>query len=93
VTASLDARFTGLEIVDLTGSGNNTLNLTVGDVLDLSDTTNTLRVDGNPGDKLTSTGQAWAMGDVVDIGGVSYQTYVKGAATLLADTDLTLIVS
>ena len=63
------------------------------DVLDFSSSTNTLRVNGNDGDELISTGQGWLIGETVDIAGVTYQSYTRGAATLLADSDLLQFVS
>jgi Ca2+-binding RTX toxin-like protein len=93
VTVVLDAGFTGLEIVDLTGTGNNTLSLGRLDVPNVSDTTHTLRVDGNAGDRVVSLGQGWTIGATVEIGGTLYQAYLAGEATLLVDTDLVQLVS
>jgi hypothetical protein len=83
--------YTGIEIVDLTGDGNNTLTLHLGDLFDLSDSTNTLRVDGNAGDVVNSAGQGWVAdpGNPETIGLNDYNRYTSGAATLLIDTDIT----
>jgi Ca2+-binding RTX toxin-like protein len=90
LTGIADSRHTGIEIVDLTGTGNNTLTLSIGDLLDLSDTSNTLRVDGNGGDIVNSAVQGWVAGDApVTIGLNQYNSYTFGAATLLIDTDIT----
>ena len=82
------APLVNIEAVDITGTGDNTLALTLLEVLGLSDSSNTLRVDGDLGDAIISTGQGWLPGAVVDIGGTLYQTYQSGQATLLVDTDL-----
>jgi Ca2+-binding RTX toxin-like protein len=93
ITVELGAGYIGLEVIDLAGSGDNTLIVTVRDVLELSGTSNTLRVDGDDGDELVSTGQGWLIGETVDVGGVTYQSYVYGAATLLASTEIIQLVS
>jgi Ca2+-binding RTX toxin-like protein len=71
----------GIEKIDLTGSGNNTLRIGQLDVMDLSDTTNQLIVDGNSGDATNLVG-AWADGGLS--GG--YRTYTLGGATMLVNT-------
>ena len=73
----------GVETLDLTGSGDNTLKLARGDLFDLSDTTNRLKVTGNPGDTVDLVGN-W------NDGGVSggFHTYRAGAATILIDNDI-----
>jgi Ca2+-binding RTX toxin-like protein len=81
----------GIEKVDITGSGNNTLSLALSDVLDLSDTSNQLTIDGNAGDALVLMGPATGP-DAWSAGGVSggYHTYTAAGATLLVDTDITV---
>ena len=44
------SKISDIETIDLTGTGNNTLTLTPLDVLNLSNSSNTLKVDGNAGD-------------------------------------------
>lgn len=78
-----------IDIIDLLGSGDNELILNTLNVLNMSDASNTLRVDGDLGDAVTSLNQGWLLGEVVAIGAVSYQSYTVGQATLLIDTDLT----
>jgi hypothetical protein len=77
-------RVAGIEKINLAGSGNNTLTLTLGDLLELSDTSNQLIVDGNAGD-VVNAGSGWTDGGVA--GG--YHSYTQGAAILLVDTDIT----
>jgi Ca2+-binding RTX toxin-like protein len=78
-----------VEVIDLTGTGNNTLTLAASDVLALS-STDTLKVDGNAGDTVNA-GSGWTdQGTVVNPG---YHTYTQGLATLLVDTDITRNIS
>lgn len=58
-------------------------------MLDLSDTTNQLIINGNAGDKVTSTGQGWTFGGTTTLNSVLYREYTSGAATLLMDVDIT----
>ena len=78
----------GIERIDLTGSGDNTLTLDFRDVLKVSDH-HTLRIDGNAGDSVTSSGQGWAAGAVVEVDGQQYQSYSHFGGTLLVDSDIT----
>jgi hypothetical protein len=86
LAAIANDRIVGIEAIDLTGSGDNTLSLNLADVLDLSFTTNTLRVDGDAGDVVNSAGQGWTLGAEQLAG---YTTYTFGAATLLIDNVIT----
>lgn len=86
-------RITGIEIIDLTGTGNNSLKLTRLNVLNLSDTTNQLIVKGNAGDSVTSIQQGWLFGGTTTLNSNLYDRYTSGAATLLVDTDITQTIS
>jgi len=88
LTAFTAARLSGVERVDLTGAGDNALFLSARDLLNLSDTSNNLFIDGNSGDSVTMTDGGWTPGMVV--GG--YSLYTAGAATLWLDTDITVTV-
>ena len=83
LTTTANSKLTGIETIDLTGSGDNTLELSALDLLHLSDTTNELTANGNSGDTVN-------LGGVWDDGGAAggYHTYSQGAATLLVDTDI-----
>jgi hypothetical protein len=85
---------TNIEHVDLTGTGNNSLTLSVGDVLDLSSTSNTLFVRGNAGDSVVSTGwdSATPTNSNVNVAGVIYNEYVLGQAHLLIETPVTAVI-
>ena len=80
----------GIEQIDITGSGSNTLTLAIADVLDLSKSSNQLIVMGDAGDTVHK-GAGWSAVAVVSIGGQDYQTYTAGKATLLVDTDVTVV--
>jgi hypothetical protein len=45
-----------IEVIDMTGSGDNTLKLNLDDLLDASTSTNILKVLGNSGDKVNAAG-------------------------------------
>jgi Ca2+-binding RTX toxin-like protein len=81
----------GIEAIDLTGSGNNTLTLLKRDALNLSDTSNTLRVDGNAGDHYHFSDSGWVQGADVTLVGVTYHTFDNGAAHLLLNAALTAV--
>ena len=87
-----------IDIVDLTGSGNNALTLSVLDVLQLG-AANTfgingrqqLMVSGNAGDSVTlSDSGSWNVAGSLSYGGQNYTLYNhdSSAAQLLIDTDL-----
>ncbi|MGE3849349.1 MAG: hypothetical protein AB7I01_20895, partial [Gammaproteobacteria bacterium] len=84
-----DSRVTGIENIDLTGSGNNALILGLTDVLALGD--GTLRVLGDSGDAVTSL-QNWTEGTVQTIAGQDYRSFTLGAATLLVDDSMSFAV-
>ena len=73
--------------VGLAGTGDNTLTLDIQDLFHLSDTSNTLRVDGNAGDVVTTTDAAGRGRGRRRLAG--YTTYTNGQATLIVDSDIT----
>ena len=87
LTALAGKGTSSIEQIDLTGSGDNTLKLSVADVLDLSDESNELVVKGDAGDRV-NIGAGWTAGGTTDIAGQTYQIYTAGAATLKVDTDI-----
>lgn len=84
---------TNIETIDLTGSGDNNLTLTLLDLTNSTDEDNFLMVDGNAGDSVISTGQGWAQGADQEIDGVTYDVYTSGTGTLLIDADVTQTIS
>ncbi len=87
VTLNLDnlsgSQLRGIESIDVTGTGGNTLSLNVQDLLNLSDTSNKLTVIGDTNDAIVATG-GWGTG--LNLGGVTQ--YTHGHAILLVDNDL-----
>ena len=77
-----DNRILGIEIIDITGSGNNTLTLNLRDVLNLSDESNMLTVRRNGGD-VVNTGGGWTAGPDQIIGLNNFKVYTQGSARLL----------
>ena len=84
LTAVADNRITGVETIDVTGIGPNTLILNVLEVLNLSDTSNTLVVRGD-GDDYVDLGPGWTYSGVQMLDDVHFTVLTQGAATLLVD--------
>ncbi|MBB71468.1 MAG: hypothetical protein CMF50_03620, partial [Legionellales bacterium] len=98
VTVNLEAIgdniISGVEIIDLTGSGNNTLNIGSMDVYRISDeghsdvnNNNALVVKGNSGDAVTST-ESWTQGGTQVIDSVTYDIFTVNNATLFIDQNI-----
>ncbi|MSP82137.1 MAG: hypothetical protein EXQ94_04170 [Alphaproteobacteria bacterium] len=81
--------YTSIEAIELTGTGNNILRLDDLDLFHLSDTSNTLRVDGNAGDAVTTTDAGWGADSLGTGDFIGYTIYTNGEATLAVDTDIT----
>ena len=77
-------KISGIETIRLFGTGDNTLTLTAADVLNLSDTTNTLRVNGNAGDRIVGLSHGWGDGGVHG----EFHTYFNDAAVLLVGVNV-----
>jgi Ca2+-binding RTX toxin-like protein len=80
-----------IEIVDITGSGNNVLVVDPESVL-ASNEGGTLRVDGNAGDRL-DMGTGWSLEGQQVIDGRTYAEYRQGEATLLVASGIQPVVS
>jgi hypothetical protein len=99
LTALADSRTRGIEHIDIGGTGNNALTLSIADVLSLSDESNEVRVSGDSGDT-ADIGAGWSAAasggtngnGTSTIGGETYQIYTGGQATLLVDTDVATTV-
>lgn len=87
-------RITGIDVLDLTGNGDNALTFGLADVMGMSDH-NRLRIDGDSGDSITSLGQGWqpSAGGNVMIDTVTYQVFDKTGVTLLIDSAVTIAIS
>ena len=75
--------------MDLTGTGNNTLMLNLSDVLDLSDSTNEVFVNGDAGDSVTIAGGGWSNTGPETHNGIAYTHYMNGIADLLVEQVIT----
>jgi Ca2+-binding RTX toxin-like protein len=85
-----NSRILNVEVIDLAGGGDNTLKLRLRDLLDVSSTTDTLRVDGDTGDTVRRAAD-WMQGADLTIGANDYSSYTRGTGTLLVDTDISVI--
>ena len=74
----------GIETIDLTGGGNNTLTLTLPSLLSLSDTTDTFTVNGNRGDRVTGLMDGWTDGGING----SYHIYTNRGVVLRVDASM-----
>lgn len=104
LTGVSNLRYTGIEKIDLTGSGNNTLTLDIRDVLALpdhanaflTDNTRQVLVEGDAGDQVNlALADNWIQGTNVDIGGTLYTPYTHAAiaAQLLVNADISQNIS
>ena len=76
---------TGIEVIDLTGFGANTLSLDFAAVRDVSGAGDTLTVDGDADDAVVLASSPWQ--DQGESGG--YKVYTLDGLTLRVDTDIT----
>ncbi|CAB5504119.1 hypothetical protein AZO1586I_1238, partial [Bathymodiolus thermophilus thioautotrophic gill symbiont] len=79
LTKISDRRIQDIEVIDITGSGNNTLKLNLDDLLHASSSTNVLKVLGNSGDEVIATGFDDSATEKT-INGVTYHVYTHGDA-------------
>ncbi len=81
LTALSNDRLTGIEQLDITGNGNNTLILNQAEVLALSAESKTLVVRRNSGDTV-KIGTGWSASTFETIGGIVFEVFTQGGATL-----------
>ena len=62
--SSAGDKMQSIEAIDMTGNGNHKLILSMQDVLNLSDETNTLRIKGDAGDSVAGLGSGWVDGGI-----------------------------
>jgi len=82
-----------IEVIDLTGSGDNSITLDASEILQITDGDNTIRIDGDAGDSVdvadftdTDTNQT--------VDGTDYDVYTDGGtASLLIDPDLDVVIN
>ncbi|QAU32824.1 VCBS domain-containing protein [Janthinobacterium sp. 17J80-10] len=88
-----NSRFVGIEEIDLTGNGVQSIVLNAADVVAFSDTTDTLKIHGDAGDKLTLSGNWINAGtQPVSYNGASSQPYVKLTLAIDGSTTATVLV-
>lgn len=83
---------TGMNAVDLTGTGANHLRLTLQDLLQFTDKS-ALRVLGDADDTVAMTTSGWTQIGDQTLGGVTYDAWVHGSVTLLVDSEVTTTIS
>ncbi|CAB5505885.1 hypothetical protein formerly called flagellar hook-length control protein FliK, partial [Bathymodiolus thermophilus thioautotrophic gill symbiont] len=77
-----NGRIQDIEIIDLTGSGNNTLTLNLNDLLDISSSTNVLKVVGNSGDKVEVKTLGFEKSNATEVAnGITYDIYSHASAS------------
>ena len=82
---SVKGRLTDIEKINMYGTGNNTVTLTAFDVLNISSTSNTLKVSGNAGDRVFGLSNGWTDGGIKG----AYHVYTQDAAVLLVGVNVT----
>jgi hypothetical protein len=90
LTTLPDNRLQSIEVIDITGTGKNTLTLNAREVLNLSDSTNTLTVRRNVGD-VVNRGDGWTQAETETIGVETFEVFTAGAATLRVQLPSTTI--
>jgi len=94
LTDIADSALTGIETIDITGSGNNTLTLDALEVLNGSDTSNTLTVIGDEGDTIYVVLRGhWNRDAVETVNLMTFHVLTNGNATLRVDTRMQLGVA
>jgi hypothetical protein len=81
LTTIADNRIQDIEVINISGSGNNTLTLNDQEVVNISSTSNTLLVRRNADDTV-NIGSGWTQEANQTIDSVTYEIFKQGAATL-----------
>ncbi len=81
---NLSSRIVDIETIDLTGNGDNTLTLTAQSVRDVSDSSDTLVVKGNAGDRVEGLSDGWIDAGMKD----GMHAFTKQGVELLIDTTI-----
>jgi Ca2+-binding RTX toxin-like protein len=92
LTGTVGSRVRDVEIIDITGTGNNTLSLSASAVARISSSSNTLMVRRDGGD-VVNTGQGWTELPSQTIDGDSYQVFGAGVLKLLIQQCTSLSVN
>jgi Ca2+-binding RTX toxin-like protein len=81
LTTTADNTVTDIEVIDISGSGANTLTLDFQEVVNISSTSNTLLVRQSAADTV-NIGTGWTQGSQQTIDSVTYDIFTQGAAIL-----------
>ena len=87
-----NGRINSIENIDITGDGDNTLNLDLNDLLDLSESTNQLTIFGDSGDTVNVTGGFTDTGNDQVIDGTTFDVFEVSNATLLVEQEVTVVI-
>ncbi|MBP6058373.1 MAG: FG-GAP repeat protein [Nitrosomonas sp.] len=79
-------KISGIETICIYGTGDNTLTITPEGLVNLSDSTNTLRVNGDTGDHIAGLSSGWT--DEGPRGNGYYHVYTQGDAVLLVGPNI-----
>ncbi len=85
--------FQNFEIIELSGTNPVQLDMTLGQIIDITDENNQIIIKGDEGDRFYSLYQDWILGEDQTIDGEVYHTYTSGDATLLVDVDISQSIS
>ncbi len=77
-------KISGIETIYLYGTGDNTLTLTAADLINLSDSSNTLIVKGDAGDRIVGLASGWQDGGVSG----NFHTFTNGESILLVGIEV-----
>ena len=81
-----------MEVIDMTGNGAQSLtNLTTSDVIDMTDSNNTLFINGDNTDNVSLTADFEKQQTSDETGYAQYQSTLDPSVTLYVDTDITVI--
>jgi len=88
---AMNLDISNIEGIDVTGSGNNLVQLSAQDVLDMTDGNNILRVDGDMTDAVQALDSGWVQGTDQVVGSVNYHTFTSSGVSLLVNEDMQLL--
>jgi len=88
---AMNLDISNIEGIDVTGSGNNLVQLSAQDVLDMTDGNNILRVDGDMTDAVQALDTGWVQGTDQMIDSVNYHTFTSNGVSLLVNEDMQLL--
>lgn len=88
-----EGSFMNFETIELAGIDGTQLQLTLDQIIDITDMDNQIIIEGDTNDVFISTDQNWIAGEDQTINDQIYHVYTSGEATLLVDVDITQDIS